>query len=65
MVQFGDIEPFLRVQDLSPANCSKLLAIVSDLTKNPLLKVELAAVVDGGECLVKATYKLEGDGPLA
>lgn len=64
--QFGDIQPFLRAQDdLSPATCSKLLAVVSDPTKNALLKVELAAVVDGGESLVKATYKLEGDGPLA
>ena len=66
MVQFGDIETFLRAQDdLAPATCSKLLGIISDLAKNACLKTELAAVVDGGECLVQATYKLEGDGPLA
>ena len=28
------------------------------------LKIELAAVVDWGEAFVKATYNLEGDGPL-
>ena len=28
------------------------------------LKIELAAVVDWGELFVKATYNLEGDGPL-
>ena len=66
MIQFGDTEPFLRAQnDLSPATCSKLLGIVSDPAKNACLKAELAAVVDGGECLVKITYKLEGNGPLA
>lgn len=63
MVQFG---PFLRAQDdLAPAICSKLLAILSDPAKNAHLRVQLAAVVDRGECLVKTTYKLEGDGPLA
>ena len=39
-----------------------LLGIVTDPTKSNLFRIELAAVVDGGECLVKATYKLEGDG---
>jgi hypothetical protein len=29
------------------------------------LKLELAAVVDAGESLVKKTYILEGDGPIA
>ncbi len=66
MVKFGDIEPFLRAQDdLAPATCSKLLSIVSDHARNAHLRIELAAVVDGGECLVKTTYKLEGDGPVA
>lgn len=67
MVQFEDKEPFLRraQDDLSPATCSKPLGIVSGQTKSAYLKMELAAVVDGGECLVKATHKLEGDRPLA
>ena len=30
----------------------------------PCLQIELAAVVDAGEAFVKATYNLEGDGPL-
>ena len=61
--QFGDIQPFLRAQDdLSQATYSKLLAIVSDPTKNALLKVELAAVVDGGESLVKSPTSLKGMG---
>ena len=29
------------------------------------LKIELAVVVDWGAIFVKATYNLEGDGPLA
>ena len=29
------------------------------------LHVEVAAVIDWGEPFVKATYELEGDGPLA
>ena len=33
--------------------------------KNSLLKIELVAAVDAGEPFVKATYNLEGDGPLA
>lgn len=35
MVQFGDIESFLRAQDDLPlATCSKLLGIISDPAKN-------------------------------
>ncbi len=63
---FGDIEPFLTVNaDLSPATRAKLLNYLSDASKNMLLQVELAAIIDWGEPFVKATYKLEGDGPLA
>ena len=29
------------------------------------IQTELAAIVDAGEAFVKATYSLEGDGPLA
>ena len=29
------------------------------------MKLELAAVIDWGEVFVKATYSLEGDGPLS
>ena len=36
-----------------------------DLQKLNHLKIELAAIVDWDEVLVKAMYNLEGDGPLA
>lgn len=38
--------------------------LLSDPQKPAYLKRELAAVVDVGEYLVKATYELESDGPL-
>ena len=34
------------------------------LVKKCVLQLELAAIVDAGESLVKATYILEGDGPM-
>ena len=66
MLQFGDIEPFLnRNADLGRSSRPKLLAILSDQEKLKCLKLELAAVIDWGEVFVKATYNLEGDGPLS
>ena len=49
----------------SPATISKLTSILSDHNKRVYLQIELAAVVDSGKPFVTATYKLEGDGPLA
>ena len=66
MVMFGDIEKFLTLHnDIAPATTRKLLEIMSNANSRSLLQLELASVVDAGESLVKATYKLEGDGPLA
>ena len=66
MQQFGDVHPFLQEQtELSPAMRNKLLQILVDPLKNARLQIELAAVIDAGEPFVKATYTLEGDGPLA
>ena len=66
ILQFGDIEPFLnRNADLGRSSRPKLLAILSDQEKLKHLKLELAAVIDWGEVFVKATYNLEGDGPLS
>lgn len=66
MLQFGDIEPFLNSNpDLGPSSRPKLLAILADQEKLKCLKLELAAVIDWGEVFVKATYNLEGDGPLS
>ena len=38
---------------------------MADPLKNACLQIELATVIDAGELFVKATYTLEGDGPLA
>ena len=66
LLQFGDIEPFLnRNTDLGPSSRPRLLAILSDQEKLKHLKLELAAIIDWGEVFVKATYNLEGDGPLS
>ena len=65
MVQFGDLEEFLKSSDVSPTTRTKLLSFFSDSSKKANLQIELAAIVDYGEPFVTATYKLEGDGPLA
>lgn len=65
LVQFGDIEKFLKNENLgSPHIRSKLLAIFADTQKRAYLEIELAAVIDWGKPFVSATYSLEGDGPL-
>ena len=63
---FGDISTFLRAyfnQGIAPKSLDKLLQLLLQSSKE--LMVELAVTVDAGEPFVKATYKLEGDGPLA
>lgn len=66
LVQFGDISLFLASgEDFASALRPKLLAVLEDPQQNRLLQLELAATVDAGEPFVKATYRLEGDGPLA
>ena len=64
MLLFGDVAPFLRENEIAPANRGKILAILDDPQKYSCLQVELAVVIDVGEHFVKATYSLEGDGPL-
>ena len=62
---FGDVKPFLEPNgDISPVTSRQLLAIVAHAARNATLRMELAAVVDYGKPLVKATYQLEGDGAL-
>ena len=41
-----------------------LLELLSNYTKSTQLQMELAISVDVGNVFVKATYNLEGDGPL-
>ena len=66
VIQLGDVLPFLSNEEIgSPATISKLTAILSDQSKNVYLQIKLAAVVDAGKNVVKATYHLEGDGPLS
>ena len=61
MALFGDVTPFLQANpELSPATNKKLLEILLNPTTMAFLQIELA-----GEGFVKATYNLEGDGPLA
>ena len=63
---FGDMEPFLcENDDIAPATQEKLVGFFSDPNKKAVCQIELAAIVDWRELFVKATYKLEGDGPLA
>ncbi len=65
LIMFGDVKGFLDDnQDVGQATRTKLLGILDDPTKNAYLQIELAAIIDAGTPLVKATYNLEGDGPL-
>ena len=66
MVQFGDLCLFLSSgEDFAHALRPKLLAVLDDPNQSRLLQLKLAATVDVREPLVKATYHLGGDGPLA
>jgi len=62
---FGDVLPFLEENvNLSPATRQHLLDIFENPQDLQDLRLELAAIVDAGIHFVKATYNLEGDGPL-
>lgn len=61
---FGDISAFLRNEELPVISTKKLLAIIDDMPSLRKLKTELAMTIDAMEPFVKATYELEGDGPL-
>ena len=65
MEMYGEVLPFLEENDVGLATRKKMLDILHDPQKQALLQIELAATVDGGLPLVQATYRLEGDGPLA
>ena len=54
--QFGDVEPFLRDTEVSPATCKKLLHIFNTPQQVALAKLEVAAVIDIGSHFVKAMY---------
>lgn len=60
---FGDIDSFLRDDEL-PSSRLHLLEILDHPPNKRKLYMELTITVDAGEPFVKATYRLEGDGPL-
>ena len=62
---FGDVPVFLRNGELPPVTTGKMLKIIDDQPACRKLKMELAITVDAMEPFVRATYTLEGDGPLA
>ena len=66
IVQFGDVERLVE-EAKDTKVCPKLLPhpqALSDPQRLMNLKLELVATIDVGENFVKATYFLEGDGPL-
>jgi len=61
---WGDVPSFLASSgDTAPKSREKLSKLLA--TKLEQLVVELAITIDVGEVLVKTTYTLEGDGPMA
>ena len=63
---FRDVQPFLEENtSVSPATREKLLSMLHNPQERAYLMVELAVTVDAALPFVKATYVLEGDGPLA
>ncbi len=62
---FGDVPVFLRNGELPPVTTGKMLKILDDQPTFRKLKMELAITIDAMEEFAKATYALEGDGPLA
>ena len=61
----GTVWKFLEDnKDIGPATQPKLHQIMTD-PQSSSKEIELAAVVEFGEQCVKATYRLEGDGPFA
>ena len=65
MEMFVDVTPFLDTNaNLAPATQAKLLSILKDPQKLPVLQVDLEVIADAGTPFVRGTYNLEGYGPL-
>ena len=63
---FGDVQPLLECsEDVGLATRAKMKEILANLHSKALLQLELAATIDAGLPFVQATYRLEGDRPLA
>ena len=65
LTAFGEVEKFLKNDDLPLATSTKLLQVLNDPAKTRKLKIEITTTVDAMEPFVKATYKLKGDGALS
>ena len=66
MKLFADVQSFLETHTkILPATRGKLLSMLRDDEERKCLMVELGATIDAATPFVKATYNLEGDGPLA
>ena len=64
----SDVQRFIDEmvrENVAPQFSRQLVDFFSHLNNEQSLKLELAALVDVGKVFVKATYILEGDGPLA
>lgn len=65
MEWFADVEPFLRENEqLAPATREQLVDISNSPDDSKDLQLEIAAIVDGGNHFVSATYYFKGDGLL-
>ena len=62
---FGDVTTFLQNDDLPSTTVTKISEILNNPGMCQKFKIELAVTVDAMAAFVKATYNLEGDGPLA
>ena len=69
LVLWGDLLKVLQTINASRLqdgeSCTNAIQMLSDIRTLKTLQVELAASVDGADPFIKATYALEGDGPLA
>ena len=62
---FGDVCTFLFNQELPTTTTTKMTNILNSSSNSQKLKIELAVTLDAMDPFVRATYKLEGDGPLS
>lgn len=62
---FGDVSTFVSNQELPAVTTTKMTNILNNAANSRKLKIELALTVDAMLPFVKATYYLEGDGPLS
>ena len=53
---FGNVVPFLRETEASPATYNTLLQLLSDRSKSEFLPLELAVVIDAGLEILRIEY---------